>query len=164
MSKKKVYTEIFEIDINEDLKIGLKKPNFRFLMKYQKDIVELPNLLKDQKNIEENLDKAFGLIERVLMKTMVDPVTMEPILSNTPNENQCRFEDFSPSANWELLDAQGVKNLMSGDIGFGLFGFLMEKIGALHFGGTEKEVKSFPKKRDGDKVSDAGETLPEKTE
>ena len=168
VNKNRKYTELYEIDVNEDLKIALKKPNFRFIIKHQKDITNLPTLLQSKKNLEENLDKAFGIVGTVLTHSMVDPETMKPILSEKPDEDQCRFEDFAPNANWELLEVQGIYNRMNGDLGFALFAFLMEKIGALHFGDVaktkEEQTKSFPEERTGDEVSDNVETLSDKTE
>ena len=63
MGNKNSFTQVTEIDLNEDLKIGLKKLTFRYILKHQEEINKIPELLKDAKNLSKNIDKIFETVE-----------------------------------------------------------------------------------------------------
>jgi len=166
-TKRSLYTKIYEIDINEELKVGLKRPGPSFLMKYFEEIQNIPILLQSKEKMGENYNKVFNTVEKIMSYCLVEPDTGFKIISKTPNENQCEFEDFTPDGNWELLETQGIKNLFNNDVGFALFFYLMEETGnfssSTRMNETREDIGKFPKKRSGDKNTDNGKKLSDST-
>lgn len=136
-----------EIDVNENVKIYLKRPKMTFMLKHLGAIQQMPDILTDGDRIEKESDKVLNVIEHVLSYAIVDEKGQRII---GEREGQIPFEDFDPEPNWELLNAQGIDEVFQGDFTFSIFFYLMKELGQFKSVAKGEEIESFPDKSAGD--------------